>query len=166
MCCNVLQFVCSSEFIYMRTHNQKSPQMLVCVAVCCSVLQCVCSSEFYSHAHTHSDVSSDSSLCGSVLQCVAVCVAVCCSVFARRNLLTRSHTQISLQTVICVAVCCSMLQCVCSSEFYSHAHTHSDVSSDSSLWLSVLQCGAVCCSVFSRQNLLTRAHTLRCLFRF
>jgi len=135
--------------------------VLQCVAVCCSVLHCV-------------------ALCCSLLQCVAVCcsvlqcVAECCTLGINSRPYESSCSALQLQ---CIAVCCSALQCVAAhcSVFMSHRRPRKsscsalqlqsvaerprfcnvlqrDLANQGAVRCSVVQCVAVCCSVFMSQT--------------
>jgi len=166
VCCSVLECVamCCSE--------------LECVAMCYSVLECVAVSALWSIL---TELQMSVAVCKSMLWCVAVRCSVFQFVATWNKSMSKADTCCSV--LRCAAVCCSVLQCVavwCNTLQHTatHCNTLQHTATPSSyvqqMHLTVrggvLQCVAVCCSVFhfemspqvQQMRVVVRGSVLRC----
>ena len=129
--------------------------VLQCVAVCCSVLQCVavCCSALRCVV-TFSQVSQPlNAVCRSVLRCALQCVVVCCTVLQCLVTFSKVSQPLNVRYQMAIEVTFeNFLRLTASKE----EKTGSDswplsltrVRAASPLYRCLLQCAAVCCSVF------------------
>jgi len=125
---------------YSASDESDDDDEVSCVAVCCSVLQCV--------ALWCSVVQCGAVWC-SVVQCDAVWGALCCNMVKHAVAVKNTTLRMSRMTRMRFRVFCSVLQYVvavsCCSEEYN-ASDESDDEDEVSVFCSVLQCVAACCS--------------------